>query len=188
MRSDFVKLVLLVIVFGILGGIGALIMVNSALVTFVVEDVGSSHSTRIVSRIGLPAITVGNGPVSLLAFIPPHARAAGQRDVDWYQSVTQKRAQLTVLKYESAIRFAETVQWIVNGVGNTFVKETGWDPTGPGLESWQVLVEETPDPRAITFREQLDERTRGILIQPSSTGDDALMTFYDYYDGSERQR
>jgi hypothetical protein len=93
-------------------------------------------------------------------------------------SSSNGKSQLVVLTFQSRTTPQQLESWYQKKLGASFSQSKGWTPTENGASAWVRRVESHSWPEAISFRQELPHRVRGVLILPGSVGSEIKL--YDY--------
>lgn len=161
----------------------ALQVVNRWL-AFELEEGPDGSSATLLSPIGtFPLRRTPAGNFSLLLAVYPDSKPEEQAALDWTDGpgATTKRQQLTILTYQTGAPVEQLDSWYQKRLGSSFARSKGWPVAGNEKSStWMHRIESRPQPEAITFRQELPHRARGILICPAVAGQVAQIRLYDY--------
>jgi|SRR5271163_3052092 len=172
-------LLLLIVLAVVLGILLASQVVNRWL-AFEVEEGSDGNSATLLSPLGKFPF---RGNRSLLLSVYPGSKPKEQASLDWTdgpETSTKSRRQLTVLAFQTGASLEQISAWYQKELGPNFKQDKGWTPTGNGASTWMRRVESDSQAEAITFRQELPHRARGVLILPGSAAQGSEIKVYDY--------
>jgi hypothetical protein len=157
------------------------LIVNRVLV-FLVEDVGEDHSELVYTRFrDSPKLTAGAGPVTLMAFFFPGAEVTETIDISRYGGAQEPKGQLSVWRFRTRESLAKVADWYSQKLGQNFTRTKGWPEPGQNNQGrWMSGVNKSADPDAFVFRQSLNQRVRGVLLQTPPEEHTTQITLYDY--------
>lgn len=180
-KSRALGLLFLIVVAVILGILLASQVVNRWL-TFEVEEGPDGNSAALLSPLGKFSF---RGNRSLLLSVYPNSTPKEQASLDWTdgpETSAKGRRQLIVLTFQSAASLEQISSWYKKELGSGFSQSKSWTTMGnEEVSTWIRRVESHSQPEAISFRQELPHRTRGVLLLSGrGVGQGSEIKLYDY--------
>lgn len=178
-------LLLVMVLAAALGILIASQVVNRSL-TFEVEEGSDGDSATLLSPLGKFSF---RGNRSLLLSIYPDSTPKEQASLDWTdgsETLVKDRRQLTVLTFHALASLEQTSSWYQKELGPGFRRSERWTTGDEETSTWMHRVESHSQPEAITFRQDLRHRVRGVLMLPGSAGQGTEIKLYDYMESPGR--
>jgi hypothetical protein len=142
-----------------------------------VEESPDGNSVALRTPMGMFSL---RGNESLLQAAYSDAMPLQTTWLDWRTPSSNGKSQLVVLTFQSRTTPQQLESWYQKKLGASFSQSKGWSPTGNEASTWMRRVESHSQAEAITFRQELPHRARGVLILPGSAGQGSEIKLYDY--------
>jgi hypothetical protein len=146
-----------------------------------VEEGPDGSSAALRTPMGMVPL---RGNESLLQVVYRDSTPLQATWLDWTGTSTSSsngKRQLVVLTFQSRTTLQQLESWYQKKLGANFSQTKGWLVAGnKEASSWVRRVEPRSQPEAISFRQELPHRVRGVLLLPGGPGQGSEIKLYDY--------
>jgi hypothetical protein len=145
-----------------------------------VEEGPNGNSAALRTPMGMVPL---RGNDSLLQVLYHDSTPVQTTWLDWKgTSPANGKRQLVVLTFQSPTTLQQLGSWYQKKLGANFSQTKGWRVAGDKeASSWVRRVEPGSQPEAISFRQELPHRIRGVLLLPGGeAGQGSEIKLYDY--------